>query len=627
MSDLDLFPPDQLIGSFTGFVGSGKHLEFHADLVLPYRSDFQSIPMHGQFLLVQLETPNEAILGRIVSLGSDPSKKHDNADLRILHKSQEVTEQLRQEKLQYLVNMHILGVLQKHPDNTLAFVPSHRRLPHLGSPVAFPTAVILQEIAGHNIPGATIGHLALGEYIYANDRSIIRPEKWMHLMPTEVCVRFPVENLIARRSFIFARAGFGKSNLNKLLFSELYKRTPTVVKRENQLTPVGTILFDPDGEYFWPDDKGRPGLCDVPELQNNLVVFTPREAPSDFYQSFVAGGVKIDLRQLPPADVLSIALNTQKQDQQNVQKLKGLGPQAWAELVDLIAEKGNRSPLRDISMLLNLDKKQEMEAIAARSNVNTIVHMLHDGHSHLLTLLPEALKQGKLCLMDVSQLHDAESLVLSSLLLRILFQTNQQEFTKRHSHSVPIIAVIEEAQSVLNEGSAAAESYRSWVKEGRKNDLGAVLITKQPGSLPSEILSQGDNWFGLHLLSAVDLRTLQKANAYFSDDILCMLLNEPIPGHAVLWSSVGGKPYPVSLRVLSFEQAYKRLDPHYDRSAISTFATTLRESILEKPYQQNAENHMQEQNDIDLTKDQFPLDEEDVDQESAEQDENLLVRI
>ena len=56
--------------------------------------------------------------------------------------------------------------------------------------------------------------------------------------------------------------------------------------------PVGTVIFDPDGEYFWPDDKGRPGLADVPELEDKLVVFTPRRSLSAFYQSFVAGGIR-----------------------------------------------------------------------------------------------------------------------------------------------------------------------------------------------------------------------------------------------------------------------------------------------------------------------------------------------
>jgi hypothetical protein len=97
---------------------------------------------------------------------------------------------------------------------------------------------------------------------------------------------------VSRRSFVLARAGFGKSNLNKLLFSTLYKTTPTVRKRGDRDVPVGTVIFDPDGEYFRPDDKGRPGPCDVPWLVDNLVVFTSRKSQSAFYQSFVAGGIR-----------------------------------------------------------------------------------------------------------------------------------------------------------------------------------------------------------------------------------------------------------------------------------------------------------------------------------------------
>src|SRR5260370_16336842 len=107
----------------------------------------------------------------------------------------------------------------------------------------------------------------------------------------------------------------------------------------------------------------------------------------------------------------------------------------------------------------------------------------------------------------------------------------------------------------------ASEPYLAWVKEGRKYDLGALLITQQPGSIPTEILSQGDNWFIFHMLSAADLTSLKKANAHFSDDLLSSLLNEPIPGQGVFWSSVGGKPYPVSLRVLSFDQIYPITHP------------------------------------------------------------------
>ncbi len=173
-----------------------------------------------------------------------------------------------------------------------------------------------------------------------------------------------------------------------------------------------------------------------------------------------------------------------------------------------------------------------------------------------------------------------QSQVLYGLILRRIFDRNQQEFTSSDPKTIPTIAVVEEAQSVLNENAPSAEPYIAWVKEGRKYDLGAILITQQPGSIPVEILSQGDNWFVFHLLSASDLTSLKKANAHFSNDLLSSLLNEPIPGQGVFWSSVGGKPYPVSLRVLSFEKLFCMLDSNYNNPPANTYAQQLHDIFL-----------------------------------------------
>ncbi len=105
------------------------------------------------------------------------------------------------------------------------------------------------------------------------------------------------------------------------------------------------------------------------------------------------------------------------------------------------------------------------------------------------------------------------------------------------------------------------------------------MITQQPGSIGNEILSQGDNWFIFHLLSSVDLSVAKKSNAHFSDDLLSTLMNEPIPGHCVFWSSVGGQPYPLSLRVHLFEDMYKPIDTDYSKDAGATYSITLRDSF------------------------------------------------
>jgi DNA helicase HerA-like ATPase len=578
----ELFSRSDVVGIFRGFREGG--LEFHADVVLPYRSDFQRLPMHGQFVLVQLETADEAVLGRITSFSSQgklSSGSGEEFNIRAVREERTVPEDLREQYLRYAVNIRVLGVLRRN-GNTLQFVASHRRLPHVGSPVAFPSGEVLQEIAGHNIDGAPIGLFALGEYVYAHgSRYSQHLEDWVQVRNPNVEIKFPVSSLVSRRSFIFARAGFGKSNLNKLLFSKLYETTPTVTKRGGRQVAVGTIIFDPDGEYFWPDDKGRPGLADVPALEDKLVVFTPRRNPSPFYQSFVAGGIRLDLRRLRPSDVTAIALGPERQDQQNVRKLRGLPQHKWEELVDLIDQNRNQARLDDVKEILDLEDGQDAEALAARANMTTIVGMLHDRSSQFMDLLFRALRAGKLCVVDVSQMRTGQALILSGLILRRIFDHNQAEFTSAEPQTIPTIAVVEEAQSVLNERATSAEPYIAWVKEGRKYDLGALLVTQQPGSLPVEILSQGDNWFIFHLLSSADLANVRSANAHFSNDLLSALLNEPIPGQGVFWSSVSGTPYPISLRVLSFEKMYALRDPQYNGAAAATYARLLRDEFEE----------------------------------------------
>ena len=579
---MKLFDEKNAIGLFKGFSEGG--LEFHADLVLPYRKEFQSIPMHGQFLLVQLEDENEGVLGRITSLSAEgklASAAGEDYGLRTVHESREIPEDLREQYLKYRVNIRVLGILRS-VNESIVYAPSHRRMPHVGSKVAFLSEDVLKEITNENSKGAEIGWLALGEFIYAKGDTRLKQLDWMRVIEPKVTPKFDISSLISRRTFVFARAGFGKSNLIKLLFSNLYKETPTVQKRKGKKVPVGTVLFDPDGEYFWPDDKGRPGLCDVPELKDKIVVFTQRGAPSQFYGSFIAGNVKLDIRRLKPSDVISIALSPEKQDQQNVRKLKGLNDQSWRDLVDLIYKSGNFAEEDKIGKILGLvPEQQEAEIYAARANMTSIVKMLHDPSSLMMDMLLSSLKKGKLCVIDVSQVRGTSSLILSGLILQKIFEHNQGEFTKPNPDTIPVIMVVEEAQSVLGESSVSAGEgpYVSWVKEGRKYDLGAVLITQQPGSISWQILSQGDNWFIFHLLSQGDLNNVKKANSNFSSDILSSLLNEPIPGNGVFWSSASGNAYPIPIRVLSFEEMYSPLDPNYNKKAENVYAKSMSENL------------------------------------------------
>ena len=573
MNRLELFPKGQKVGVFRGLRDGG--MEFHADLTLPYRQEFQNIPMHGQFVLIELGTPDEAILGRIAALSSDgklSAGSGEEYNIRALQDDRPVPADLRKRYLRYRVNVRVLGVLRPHKQ-ALRFVASQRRLPPTGSAVAFPSGPVLQEITGHNLEGATIGYLALGEYFYGPDEEA---EDWMQTQPDHARVRFRVEELVARRSFIFARAGFGKSNLTKLLFSSLYEDTPTITKRNDRQVPVGTVIFDPDGEYFWPDDKGRPGFCDVEGMADKLVVFTSARAPSDFYGSFVAGRILLDIRRLSAADVVGTFLPPDRQQQQNVIKMRGLNPHGLEPTGQPGPSARQRRRPRHDPEHPETHSQPGDGGPRCRGNATRIVRALHDPSSLLLDMLMAALKAGKLCVVDVSQMSSEQALVLSGLILRRIFDHNQEQFTAAEPETIPTIAVVEEAQAVLNDKAAAAAPYITWVKEGRKYDLGAVLVTQQPGSIPREILSQGDNWFLFHLLSAGDLKNVNAANAHFGTDILASLLNEPIPGQGVFWSSAGDRQYPVPMRGRSFEAQHTLQDPDSNRDAVATYAKQLR---------------------------------------------------
>jgi hypothetical protein len=248
-----------------------------------------------------------------------------------------------------------------------------------------------------------------------------------------------------------------------------------------------------------------------------------------------------------------------------------------AATVDEVYANGNAADGNLIKQLLQLEASQEAEMVAARANMTNIVRQMHDPNSQMIDMLFSSLKRGKICVIDISQLRGTPGLILAGLILQRIFEHNQEEFTKAKPETIPVIAVIEEAQTIFGGvGSSGEGPFISWVKEGRKYDLGSIMITQQPGSIPNEILSQGDNWFIFHLLSSGDLQSVKKANAHFSDDLLSTLLNEPILGHCIYWSSSGGKSYPVPIRVLSFENLYSARDQQYNKPFANSFAIQLK---------------------------------------------------
>lgn len=572
-----LFEPDMVVGTFKGFTEEG--LEFRAEIVFPYHPSEELTPRIGQFLLVELGNPEEAVLGRITRffpMGIMAGPEGDEYVAEMMRESKEIPSQVKEKRLRYNVKVKLLGGLRidkkegkAHPK----FVPTVRKLPHLGSKVALPSKEVLNFLCNLGAQGSSatcIGYYALGEIVYNGGEQ--ESEDFLLPQKDKYEVKFDIKSLISKRSFVFARAGYGKSNLMKLLITKLYEGDGP---KDKQGRPVGTLIFDPEGEYFWPDEDKRPGLCSIPHLKDKIAVFTDRPVPNPYYGSWKVGGIRLDIRELRPSDVIGICIPEDRQNQQNVAKLRGLNHEQWRNLVNYITQERHNADEVKIRQLASFKETGEgVESRAMRSNMVQIIDRLHDATATLQKQVIEMLAQGMVVIVDISLISGTAGEQVSGLLLKKIFDNNQRAFTGSEGlRIVPTIAIIEEAQSVLSPRAKEESPYVQWVKEGRKYGLGSMMVTQQPGSLAPEFLSQGDNFFTFHLLSAHDLKTLQAHNAHFSDDILASLLNEPIKGNCYFWSAPD-QPFVSPARILSFEaMASRQMKPEDTIAIVETKAS------------------------------------------------------
>jgi hypothetical protein len=212
------------------------------------------------------------------------------------------------------------------------------------------------------------------------------------------------------------------------------------------------------------------------------------------------------------------------------------------------------------------------------------------------------LAQGHIVVVDISLLSSQAGQQVAGLILKTVFDHNVVHFTAGDPDAViPVVAVIEEAQNVLSAEKMKEDSpFVEWAKEGRKYNLGAILVTQQPGAISDQLLSQGDNFFALHLISSVDLDALKRNNAHFSDDILSYILNEPIEGNVYFWSAPS-QPYVISAKVFSFEKYAE------DRAQEMTAGALQKLGLAVQTYQRLAEELPELIRDIIASDERVPV--------------------
>ncbi|MFX1299133.1 MAG: ATP-binding protein, partial [Promethearchaeota archaeon] len=503
--------PGEIIGVFIGLDSST--FEYIANIIAPFQQEYA--PVVGGFMLI--DNISEYIVARVmdyVPKGELLSHMGQKWLSEVALTPDLIGQDIKTKKVSYQVKIKLLGRLNKQLDK---FIPGIKEIPHITSKVIQPDSKIIEAICSQALLTMEQGDI-IGNY-------------WID---ESIKMRFNLEQVIGKRTFIFARAGYGKSNLMKILASKWKQDYGSL------------IIFDPEGEYSVTDKKNRPGIMD----KIAAILITNRKAIKNELQYNVYDNLKFDLREFFPTFVIPILVVQAKHETIFFQKLMGLNHNQWRDLVDFLYENKWNADHYSVSNIMGLG--EDISSIPyVMNNLIPPILKLHDPDSKLIKIIEEGVKIGIPIIIDISILDSNSALKLSSIIISHFFNRNQWKFTGGKGELDKITFVMEEAQSVIG-GTSNVAKFVELAKEGRKYQLGGIFITQQPGSISRDILSQGDNFFVFHLLSKVDLKALQETNAHYSNDILTQILNEPIRGKAYMWTS--NQPFVLPVQILNFEK-------------------------------------------------------------------------
>ena len=577
---------EDIVGIFVGLESSSN--EYIAYLIAPYKPIF---PIDiGDLLLIK--GTNSQIVTRVMDY-SPRGEFMTSMGERWLN---EITSQgaidavgqdIKRSKISYRVRIKVLGSMSDGK-----FSPGLRRIPQITSKVKLPDVKEFKDI----IMGAVEGR--------ESDVHIGN-----HALNDDVQIYFDQSELNSKRTFIFARAGYGKSNLMKIICKEW--------KPNNG----GLLVFDPEGEYAVTDKKGRPGIMDAREA----MLLTNQKMDDNLCN--VHHDIKLDLGLISHKMAIPILVTRDKHEKVFFNKLMGMEMEDWSQLVNLLHENGWNTTQRDIDNILrrrapqaddpnNQDESRSVVTQAIINNLVPAVQRLHNPGSHTIDIIKKALRRGEVIIFDISRIDSQTARDVSSIIIKSVFEENKSNFITHGGNSlIKATFVLEEAHTVLSESYKGAPSaFVELAKEGRKYSIGGIFITQQPGAIPPEIVSQGDNFFVFHLLSKVDLRSLSGANAHYSEDIITQILNEPIHGKSYMWTS--HQPFVIPIAVRNFEeqgfvtphssieiQKEKKILEDIIGEIIEEENNPLLKSIYAKLLDLEKEGNAEEENTIQLYKD------------------------
>ncbi|MBD2102574.1 ATP-binding protein [Leptolyngbya sp. FACHB-261] len=524
------------------------------DALLIYSSyeDAKASPQTGDFIVLTPKNEgNTKYLARVEAeiYDEDPIFKSQDKTLIAVHYARiaerELSERDKQKMFSYTYKVRILGTFTDS-GSTISFTTAVRKLPIVSYIARHLNKREIEAILNKtNENGVEIGYLCVGETVFRDKGPIL----------------FEIGKLRSRRTMVFAQSGFGKTNLVKVL---LYHMTRD--------TSYGKLIFDLNGEYFLRG-TATYGLGDINDdrIRNNVVVYTDKKLPEDYVKQkrFISGGkVALNMhKHLAVGDILNFGAGFSEVMKSFLLYLDEDGVSNFIENIDDYVETPSNL-YRDFSDFFGEQKKDSKgnpkEDVSARKTImairKRIRHLIDEGtlHSKASKLLEDVfkyLKEGKTVIIDLSLKDNMDASIISTILVRKLFEGNKENFTSDEPDKVVnAVVFVEEAQNVLSQEfvKSNANPFVRVAKEGRKFGLGLVAVTQRPSAISDEIRTQAENFFAFHMGNSDDIKALVKSNINYDGVISNFIQRETIAGNLYMVSS--DQAFALPVRVTEFEK-------------------------------------------------------------------------
>lgn len=514
------------------------------DALLIYSSyeDAKASPSTGDFIVLTPKDENgRKFIARVEAeiYDEDPIFKSQDKTLIAVHYARiaerELSDRDKQKMFSYTYKVRLLGTFIDK-GSSIEFTTASRKLPT----VSYHARHLKQNEVNHilnigNESGAEIGYLCIGEDIYKDKGDIL----------------FDVQKLRDKRTMVFAQSGFGKTNLVKVLLYHIIGDTS-----------YGKLIFDLNGEYFL---KGRKtyGLGDIEErkIGDNLIVYSDKKLPDEYKHRFIyKGKVLINMHEhLTVGDILNFSTGFSEVMKSFLLYLEENEVKDFINNINTYVEEPQKLHAKYPDFWDTKKEASSRTTVAAiRKRIAYLIEEgkgLHSSTSKLIKEVMEYLKQGKTVIVDLSLRDSVDASIISTILVRKLFEHNKEKFTSDNPKDViNTVIFVEEAQNVLSDElvKATANPFVKTAKEGRKFGIGMVAITQRPSAISEEIRTQAENFFAFHLGNSDDIKALIKSNINYEDVIANFIQRETIPGNLYMVSSE--QAFALPIRVKLFEE-------------------------------------------------------------------------